>query len=120
MRLTSASDPEPDLLLLRYRGDFYRGALPRPADILLVVEVAESSVASDRDFKIPRYAQAGIAECWLVQTQERVVTVYREPAPRGYARAERFGPDAAIAPAAFPDASVPLRELFAGSTDAPA
>lgn len=117
MRLTSASEPEPDLLVLRPRADFYRGALPKPGDVLLLIEVSESSVARDRDFKLPRYAQAAIAEVWLVQTQERVVTVCREPGPRGYARVERFGADAVISPAAFPDAGVPLRELFAGPAE---
>ncbi len=60
------SEPEPDLAVLRPRADFYEGALPEPQDVLFLVEVSDSTLAYDRDLKVPLYAAADIAEVWLV------------------------------------------------------
>src|SRR5579864_80724 len=65
-RLSSDGEPEPDVLVLRFRSDFYRDALPGPEDVLLLVEVADTSLAYDRDFKLPLYARAGIPDVWLL------------------------------------------------------
>ncbi|MDQ3917533.1 MAG: Uma2 family endonuclease, partial [Acidobacteriota bacterium] len=62
IRLDDFSEPQPDVALLRWREDFYRHAHPTPADVLLVVEVADTTVESDRQVKIPLYARAGIPE----------------------------------------------------------
>jgi Uma2 family endonuclease len=64
--LHAYSEPQPDLSILKPRADFYASAHPTPGDILLVVEVADTSFRYDRDIKIPLYARAGIAETWLV------------------------------------------------------
>ncbi|HLZ69854.1 MAG TPA: Uma2 family endonuclease [Dehalococcoidia bacterium] len=72
------SEPEPNLLLLRHRDDVYEDALPGPADVLLV-EVADSSLAIDRDQKLPRYAAAGTVEVWIGDLQGDGLLVYREP-----------------------------------------
>lgn len=84
IRLSPRSLPQPDLALLKYREDFYAGAHPGPADVLLVVEVSDESAAYDRDVKVPLYARAGIAEVWLVVLPEKLVEVYRHPSPRGF------------------------------------
>src|SRR5262249_37944553 len=63
------SEPQPDLVLLRRREDFYAGADPGPGDVLLVVEVADTSLAYDRDVKMPLYARAGIPESWLARAR---------------------------------------------------
>jgi Uma2 family endonuclease len=64
--LNEYSEPEPDITVLRYREDFYAGGHPRPEDVLLVIEVADTSLQYDRDVKLPLYAAHGIPEYWLV------------------------------------------------------
>ncbi len=88
--LDDLSEPQPDICLLRRRDDAYATAHPRPDDLLLVIEVSDSSLAFDRDVKIPRYALTGVAEVWIVDlTSDRVVS-YTEPGPRGYATVTTF------------------------------
>ncbi|MBV9170125.1 MAG: Uma2 family endonuclease [Chloroflexi bacterium] len=78
-------EPQPDVVLLRYRDDFYAQARPTPDDILLLIEVADTSVAYDRR-KLPRYAAAGIREVWVVNLVDRHVEVHTEPGADGYKR----------------------------------
>ncbi len=73
------SEPEPDLALLVARDDFYASSKPQAHDVLLVIEVADSSLAYDREIKLPLYAQAGIQELWIVNLDESKVEVYRQP-----------------------------------------
>ena len=82
--LGSRWEPQPDLALLRPRADGYRAAHPGPGDVLLVIEVADTSLESDRDVKLPLYAAAGIPEAWLVDLEHDVIEVQREPGPEGY------------------------------------
>ncbi|MCA1594534.1 MAG: Uma2 family endonuclease [Acidobacteria bacterium] len=79
IRLNDFSEPQPDVALLRWRDDFYRREHPRPADVLLVIEVADSTVETDRTVKMPLYAQAGITEAWLVNLPESRVEIYSDP-----------------------------------------
>jgi len=79
IRIDSYSEPEPDVALLRKRADFYSSSLPTPVDVLLVIEVADTSVEYDRDTKIPLYAGAGIAEALLVNLPGDVIEYYSEP-----------------------------------------
>jgi Uma2 family endonuclease len=64
--LAEYQEPQPDVALLRYRADGYGTAHPQTADVLLVIEVAETSAHSDRRIKMPLYARAGVPEAWLV------------------------------------------------------
>ena len=77
------SEPEPDITLLRPRPDFYASGHPRPSDILLIIEVADSSLDDDRTIMLPLYAEAGIAEFWIVNIPEELLEVYRGPQPDG-------------------------------------
>ncbi len=79
IQLTDSSEPLPDIAVLRPREDFYVHAHPVSADVLLVVEVAETSLAYDREEKIPRYAQEFIPEVWLIDVVEVTVTQYTQP-----------------------------------------
>lgn len=88
--LDDFSEPQPDVALLRWRDDFYRHAHPTPADVLLVIEVADSTVESDRSYKMPLYAKAGIPEAWLVNLVEECVELYAEPEGDVYQTARRF------------------------------
>lgn len=82
--LDSWWEPQPDVAVLRPRPDAYGAAHPRPDDVLLLVEVGDSTVAHDREEKIPAYATAGVAEVWLVDLEADLIEVYRSPTPAGY------------------------------------
>ena len=76
LSISFSSQPEPDIALLRFRPDYYTEELPSAADTLLVVEVADTSLLSDREIKIPLYASAGIPEVWLVNLVEELIQVF--------------------------------------------
>src|SRR4051794_18568774 len=80
IRLGDSSEPQPDLVLLRPRADFYATSHARPEDIFAVVEVMDSSAVYDRGVKLALYARGGIAEVWLVDLNQERVEVYRGPA----------------------------------------
>ena len=101
--LDDFSEPEPDLALLKPSVDTYRQRHPRPDDVLLLIEVADTSGAYDRRVKIPLYAQAGISEYWIVDVNRRLVEVRRSPRGDGYASVEELAPGARLSPEAFPD-----------------
>lgn len=82
--LSEYSAPQPDLTLLQPRHDFYASGHPEPEDILLLIEVSETSLTYDRAVKLPLYAQAGIPEVWIVALLPQVIEVYRSPGENGY------------------------------------
>jgi len=86
--LDDYSAPQPDLALLRLRDDYYRSSLARPADVLLIVEVAQSSLRYDRSVKVPLYARHGIPEVWVVDGASLKLTRHRTPLQGAYARAD--------------------------------
>lgn len=90
LRLDDYTEPLPDVTLLKARDDFYSHSHPTPADVLLIVEVADSSLAYDRDVKVPLYARAGVPEVWLVDLVNDVVELYAQPAGGAYAVAEKL------------------------------
>ena len=90
IRLDDFSEPQPDIALLRWRDDFYRHAHPTPADVLLVIEVADSTVESDRSYKMPLYAKAGIPEMWLVSLPDETIELYAESAGGVYQVSKTF------------------------------
>jgi Uma2 family endonuclease len=105
------NEPLPDVFLLKPRADRYRHALPLPEDVLLAIEVADSTVARDRDLKVPIYGRHGIPEAWLIDVQRQVLTVYQQPCGEGY-RVSTEVSSGALAPASFPDITIELAELF--------
>jgi Uma2 family endonuclease len=90
IRLDDFSEPQPGIALLRWRDDFYRHAHPTHADVLLVIEVADSTVESDCSYKMPLYAKAGIEEAWLVNLPEERIELYAEPADGVYQTTNNF------------------------------
>ena len=101
--LPGETEPQPDIVLLRPRADRYLQDDARPADVLLLVEVADTSQRYDRLVKIPLYARAGVPEVWIVDLAGGVIEVHRRPAGSAYAQVERVGPGSTVSPAAFPD-----------------
>lgn len=112
VRLNDFSEPQPDVALLRRRDDFYRGAHPTSEDVLLVVEVADTTVATDRSFKLPLYARAGISEFWLVNIPEGQLEIYSEPSGDSYLRSEVFERDAEARSHTVEGLSVKVGELL--------
>lgn len=113
LRLSPRSEPRPDLVVLRPRPDFYARAHPGSRDALLVVEVAESSLAYDRDVKVPLYARAGIPEGWVVDTAGRRTFVHTALAQDRYTAVREVAADAPLSPEAFPDVSLDLGAIWA-------
>ena len=79
------SEPEPDLALLRPRADFYREVAPAAADVLLIVEVSDTTQRYDRRVKVPLYARHGVPEVWVIDLENRLVHFHRKPSGDGYA-----------------------------------
>ena len=108
VRLDLFYEPEPDLVLLRPQADFYATRHRTPGDVLLVIEVADSSLAYDRDMKAPIYAMAGIGEYWLADLIANAVWRYSNPERGTYQRVERYHRGESIAPLELPTCVVPV------------
>jgi Uma2 family endonuclease len=107
------SEPQPDIALLRPRADFYRISHPAPADVLLVVEVADTSLAYDTQIKLPLYARHGIPEVWLVDLDNRQLIVHRLPTPDGFQDVRPLADLSAVTLLVLPGVTVNLSGLFA-------
>jgi Uma2 family endonuclease len=106
MRLSEDSEPEPDLMVLRPPLDRYREKLPTPEDVLLLVEVADTSLEFDREAKLPLYAEAGIPEVWLVNLKENLLEVYRDPRGGRYREIRLLSPEEEVSPTLLPEVSL--------------
>jgi Uma2 family endonuclease len=90
--LPNNSEPEPDIVIARLRSDDYIDSHPSPVDIILVVEVADSTIRFDREIKAPLYAAAGISEYWIVNLLDNCLEIYRQPEGGIYASIEIIEP----------------------------
>lgn len=106
------TEPQPDVILVKPRADYYAAAHPGPNDLLLAVEVANTSLRYDREVKMPLYAASGLAEVWLLNLSDNVLEVYREPGPKGYRSLQRLSPGDQVSPLAFPDLTLPVAALL--------
>ncbi len=104
------SRPEPDVLWVKARR--YRDRHPKSDDVLLAIEVADSSIASDRNTKAELYGKAGIAEYWIANIAEEVIHVFRQPASYGYQTQLTVGGDEEISPIAQAAARLKPSDLF--------
>ena len=112
VRLSDLSEPEPDLALLRPRDDFYTGAHPTPADTLLAIEISDTTLAYDRDVKVPMYARHDIPEVWVIDVKGKRLLVYRTPDGNGYAHRFTHAFSEPIEPVHLPGAALDLSMLF--------
>ena len=112
VRLDGFSEPEPDFALLKPRPDFYQDAPAGPADVLLLIEVADTSLNYDRVVKRALYARHAIPEFWIVDLTSGEVEVCREPKADGYATVERIGRDGALEPQLLPGIRIQASTLF--------
>ncbi|HEX9374586.1 MAG TPA: Uma2 family endonuclease [Roseiflexaceae bacterium] len=113
IQLHDYSEPQPDLTLLQLRDDFYAQGHPRPDDVLLVIEIADTSIEYDRDEKIPRYAEAGIAEAWLIDLSSQTIEQYTQPRHGGYRNKLIVAFDETITAQALPQLQIVVERIFA-------
>ena len=112
IRLDDFSEPEPDLVLLKPRKDFYAKAHPTPTDALLVVEAADTSVEYDRNVKIPLYARAYITETWLVNLPKDTIEIYSQPKNGKYQKVQRFKRGKSFTSPVLPDISLKVDDVL--------
>ncbi len=112
VHLGEDSEPEPDVALLRPREDYYESAHPVPADVLLVIEVADSTLAYDREVKVHLYGRAGIPEAWVLNLPEDYLERFAEPGPEGYGRHTVCRRGERLAPVSLPDLELALDDLL--------
>ena len=112
VQLSDWTEPQPDVVVLKPRPDFYNGKRPVSSDVLFAVEIADSSLAYDRNIKAPRFAAAEIPEIWIEDLNNQVLLVYRDPAGDRYRTMLTLGANDSISPCAFPDVSFRIADLL--------
>lgn len=115
--LPSNSEPEPDFAILRKRADNYRFALPKADDVLLVIEIADSTLKYDQEVKIPLYAEAGISDYWIFNLVKNHLETYSKPYQElqgsfGYSVKHIVLPNNTITLPSFPNLSLDLSKVF--------
>jgi Uma2 family endonuclease len=112
LRLDAYNEPEPDLMLLRPRADDYGTSHPGAADVFLLVEVSDSSLAYDRGAKLALYARFGVAEVWIIDIAGPTVEIYRQPKEGAYSLAERRT-GGSLTPDLVPSVAIDVAALLA-------
>ncbi|TVR11688.1 MAG: Uma2 family endonuclease [Phormidium sp. GEM2.Bin31] len=110
--LNDLSEPEPDVSLLKPRQDQYFSGLPQAADVYLLIEVAESSLESDRSEKLPRYAAAAIPEVWLINALTHQLECYRHPENGRYREYQTLERGDSVRLLSFPDVLINLDSIL--------
>lgn len=111
LNIDADTEPEPDIVVARYRADSYTENHPTPEDVLLVIEVADTSLQYDRQVKVPLYAQAGIPEYWIVNIPEQQIAVFRQPVKGKFAVKESISPGG-VAVCESITLQLPVEDLF--------
>lgn len=110
--LDDFSEPQPDVCLLHRREDFYRTTNATAKDVLLVVEVADTTVRYDREVKFPRYAANGIAEAWLIDLESDRVEIHSEPTAFGYSLIKILHRGQTAESTVLPEIKIPAAEVL--------
>ncbi len=113
LRLSERSEPQPDLMLLAPRADFYKGAHPTAADVLLLVEVSDTTARYDRGVKQQLYARHGVAEVWIVDLDDRVLRTYRGPRGDSYTEVMETAHPTTLSPQALSGVVIDASQLLA-------
>ena len=111
VRLSQRSEPQPDFSVLRPRAD-YQTKGPRPEDVMLAVEVCDTTLRRDRRVKLALYARAGIPEFWIVNLEVREVEIYRSLAGDSYASVERKGSGDVVTMEALPGVTIAISQIL--------
>jgi Uma2 family endonuclease len=103
---------QPDVALLQPRDDFYSKQHPAAENILLVIEVSDTTLRYDRRVKAALYGAAGVMEYWIINLPKRVIEVYREPQTDGYRTVTRYAPGETLSSLAFSDVVLPVNDIL--------
>ncbi|AFY71286.1 protein of unknown function DUF820 [Thalassoporum mexicanum PCC 7367] len=114
--LPTDSEPQPDVCLLRRKDDYYESAHPTPADVYLLVEVADTTIDFDRQTKMPLYAEAGIKELWIVNLNDQCIEVHHQPATDRYAEVSSYDRTQNLFPQAFPAVTIAVAQILGQSS----
>lgn len=106
VQLSDFSEPEPDIAVVHLDPQDYEDHHPTPAEIFLLIEVADSTLKRDLELKAVLYARSQIPDYWVLDVQERCLYVFRQPTELGYAQQQVLQPEAVVAPLAFPGCQV--------------
>jgi len=112
IRLDDFSEPQPDIALLKPRKDFYSKSHPKPEDVLVVVEVTDTSVDYDRNVKLPLYARAGIPDVWLMVLARDVIEVHSQPKNGKYQKVQRLRRGKTLISSTLPKFSCRVEDLL--------
>jgi Uma2 family endonuclease len=112
LRISEYSEPEPDLAILKPRSDFYSRKHPTPKEVLLLIEVADTSLAYDQKVKVPLYARAGIPEVWLVDLSSGIITVYTKPVKGQYQHSQQFRRGESLASFSVPGLTLEVNDIL--------
>ena len=114
--LGQRSEPQPDLTILRPRQDFYAESAPQPEDVLLLVEVSDSSLPYDREVKLPLYARSGIQEMWIVDLHGQTIEVLQKPDKAGYQMERLLKRGQSFSSSAFPDLELKVEQILGSAS----
>ena len=112
IKIDDRTEPQPDVVLLRPRPDFYAQDHPGPDDVLLLIEVSDTTLEIDREVKLPLYARAGIREVWIVDLTGRTVQVYRQPSLQGYRTSSQARGVEQLTPEALPHLAISASDIL--------
>jgi Uma2 family endonuclease len=112
VRLDDFSEPQPDLAVLKPRKDFYSRSHPIPSDVLVVIEVPDSSLAYDRGVKLPLYARAEIPEAWLLVLPKSVIEIHSQPKNGKYQKIKRLKRGKSLVSPTVPEISCKVEDLL--------
>ncbi len=110
--LDDSSEPEPDIAVVVIDPFDYAIHHPTPSELYLIIEVADSSLAYDREIKAKAYARSPIADYWVLNVNDRQLHVFREPAENGYQSELILGEDGSISPLQFPTINIAIQEIL--------
>jgi Uma2 family endonuclease len=112
VRVDRYNEPQPDIVLIRPREGFYGVRHPRPEDVVLLIEVADTTLRYDRDVKLPIYAKNGVNEVWIIDLKNDVIHVYREPKDGKYTVVEKKDRRESVSPQAFSSFAINVDDLL--------
>jgi Uma2 family endonuclease len=112
IHLGEYSEPQPDISVVHRRPDYYSGGHPEPEDIVLLIEVAESSLSYDREVKLPLYARSGIPEVWIISLQFQTVDIFRSPVAGHYTETFHLVSGETLTAVDIPEFKLPIGSLF--------
>jgi Uma2 family endonuclease len=112
IQLDDYSEPQPDVAVLKLRADFYEQSLPTPEDVLLVIEVSDTTLEYDRKVKVPLYARSGIPEVWVVNLADELIEAYADPAEGAYQTARSHARDEEVQSHTLASLRLPVSKIL--------